>query len=222
MFYSAGLIDAIPASGLQHEYDARELSSTASFIDVVNNNDLPGNGDPSLVGSGIGGKQVVEYDGVGDFHHGVGAGMSTPGPYTFAFVIKTLSDVTSVQCVGGQSNVGSFRTDIESGSWKLVHGGVGSASGGTITTNTVYVGVQTYDGSTATLQIGTTDVVSTAIGALNRSDEMSLAATPEGAGSEAEIQMGHALFYNEYYDSAGRDDIIGGLEDEWGITSADG
>ena len=219
------VFDAMPDSGLQHEYDARVLSSATTFDDQIGDNDLPENGSPSLVSDGINGQQAVEYDGDTDFHGANDeSGLSTAGDYTFAFVINTLSDVSERQTIGGQTNQSGFRTSVSSGEWRAVHPGRFAENGGTVNTNEVYVGVQTYDSDNdaLTLQIGDSVVISHTGGAADRDDEMALGFDPDENSFEAEIYLGHALYYNEHYDADGRGGIVSALESSWGITSADG
>lgn len=208
----------IPDSGLLHEYDARELSSAGTFTDQQGNKDLSSNGSPSLLSSGIGGNQTVRYDGVDDEHvDGNSVTVGSGDEYTSVFVyqFQSLPGTTGALNNGTSGSNGYlFREESGSSQFNWTHTGVANNTGGTPDTS-AHIIVASYDGSTLFVDVDNSEIINTTSGINTPSGGYSLGS--ENGERYAEIDIGHHLHYDEYYDSSGRTDIYDALKLEWGL-----
>ena len=210
-------IVAIPDSGLEHEYDARELSSVSTFTDQVATNDLSESGDPILESDGINGQQTVLYDGEEDIHIGDSATVGSGGEYTFGLVVNPESTSGDNNLILNGSSSAGYRIQITDGDWQVIHEGEGSTSASGNPTTDPLVVVGSHDGSTVYVDHDKTEVINESLAFSSPSDD-DLVLGGRQSDRFAHAHIGHAAVYSEYYDSTERDELADALADSWGIS----
>ena len=213
--------DDIPDEGLLHEHDAREISDVDTWPDIAGDNDLSVDlGSPSVISDAINGQQAVEYD--DDSHSGDGFVGGDNDEYTLAFVLKPLSTSGDQRVIDNDLSPRAAVELSDGGVWGAVHPGVAKNTGGSYQVDEVYAGVQTYDGSNVILQVGNDVIINESVGTDSESDNYGFGAGVGGTSDrEANVQLGHGLSYDQFYDGSQRDDIITALESSWGFTTPD-
>jgi len=213
----------MPDNGLQHEYDSRQLTGfsqddvVTSFDDIVADNNLLASGEPTYQEDELEGSDAVQYNSIGDVHEGDGMDSGENSEYTIAFVVKP-TDVSNRERFNGVESDIRAGVGWDNGEWEAHHMGQIATTGGSISAGQAYAGVQTYDGSDKILQIGDDVIVNTSADIESGEDFIQIG---DAGGNEPNVIVGHTLFYDQFYDAEGRDDIISWLETSWGFDSPD-
>ena len=217
--------DDIPDSGLVHDYDVMEQSTsdTSVLVDQVGNLDLTGNA--SGVSSGINGNPSFEYDGLDDDHDTDNNGwvIGSGNEYTVAIVFEPLSfneDQTFFSNSTRDPNDDRLYNYREGSSqdhlW--VHAGEKAIGSGSLSAEpTITIG--SYDGSTLQVDVNNSNIIDESADIEGESgDERNASIGNEfGRDRYANMYFGRLLHYNEYYDSSSRSEIYSGLASQWGF-----
>ena len=213
-------IDAIPDSGLDHEYDLREESfsdqdTLSSLTDRTGSNNLSASGDPTAEIDGINGNQSVLLDGVDDEFSGGVHNLGSEDEYTVAFVFEMESfDTEASEYLVDNGGSYAFNQD-DSNEWQAVHLGIAAISGGSSDTDP-HIAVIAYDGDNWILEIDGVEVASDS-GVNIDSPSGDLIWGARSSGDNANVRLGHMLHYSQFYDGSGRSDIYNGLSSDWGF-----
>jgi len=220
----SNFLNAIPDSGLLHEWDTQALSATDgdtidSLPDQQGTLDLPASGAPSYETTTNISEPAVFYDGSDDRHSDSSFGGVEDGTITIAFVIEPLRTNTkeTFATVNHSGIVVDLRLD--NGVWNVTFPGIAENTGGTYAANSTYAGVFTYDGSTAILDIGDTTPINTSSNT-NTTISTEIQIGNDDGGRNANFHSHYASIYDDGKDNQTRQDIILGLESKFGFTSA--
>ena len=213
-------IDAIPESGLLHDYNVLDQSGSqgnivSTFTDSAGSNDLSGNG--TYQESQINGRDTILMDGVEDVFSGEPANFGPGNEYTYAGVCQFSSVDSGAAIFGNRGDEWAILSLEGTTEFEADHPGVTSPTGGTPDTS-AFRYVMTYDGSDSYLDINGTTVingVSQGFGSFS-SENLQLAGNGNGS-SLANVHLGRHLFYDEFYDATGRTEIDDALASEWGF-----
>lgn len=210
---------AIPDTQLDHFWYSKSVDSISPWQDEEGSLDASALGDPQLVSDGINSYQSARYDATDDRHEtGSAAPLGSGDEWTAVFVVEGVSssgDYTLVQ--DGTLGSDGYLVGFNSGVWQIAHNGVGNVEGGSPSTDP-QVGVATYDGSTAILDVNGTEVINSSIGAPNSpSGQVSIAGRADNSYL-LDGDLGAAGHEAAFADATRRDELTNLLADEFDIA----
>ena len=210
----------IPDSGLLHDYNALEESTTSTFEDRVGSNDLSANGDPTLISDGINGKQTIRLDGVDDSY--VGDGITQNGDYTTAGVIdfrETDNNQNILRNAGSSGYRFEGRASDGDDTWDWTANGIAVHRGSGVEHANPEIFVASYNDSSDNLilDINDIEVINTSANFDDVSSSDNIQVGEVGDVDFTEVDLGRLLFYEEFNDDEGRSEIHDALASEWGF-----
>lgn len=221
-FYSAGLIDAIPDSGLVHRYDATELSLNdgdlvSTWPDIEGADDLTAGTAPTYKTSIIGGNPVVRHDGVDDY---LSTSWSTTlsEPYMFFIVAKLQNAGSSNQEYlfdGTSAREHRFSADPSNDRYIIIQSGSLVNGGSTDGVDAIYTTTWRSGSSADEVRKNGTQIIS---GDSGNSDSNGLETRRGGTNDYGEWDIGEIIVYNTELSTSDRDSVESYLADKWGIT----
>jgi len=208
---------AIPDDGLVHEYDLQsegfaDGTTPSTLTDFAGSNDLSANGDPTAQDSIINGNPAIRFDGNGDAFVGNGFLRGSGEEFTTALVIRSPSSVSAGTFKSDNTNGARIETD--GSSWELDHSGNGGSSGGAAVSSTNFVLIESYDGSTAILDVNKTEVINFNVG-IRTNPSNSLLGAETTSSQFADFYVGHALQYNRAFNDTERNKLATALQLRW-------
>jgi len=205
--FGAGLGSAIPDSGLEHRYDAKEQTSAAPLIDQEGSNDLSASGSPQLQ-SNINGNNSIFTDGSNELYSGTQAPIGPNGEYTVAFVGRVL-DTGSFQYSFANGSVDGYAFAQDGSSWVVFQDN--NTSGGSQDTS-LHTFILTYDGSNTILEVDNSQVINTSsLGTPSPRDDLSIGGDVSQPRYQ-ELEFGEFLIYSVFKTSAERQGIYNYLQ----------
>lgn len=216
---------AIPDGGLQHEYDAREetyvdQSTGDSFSDIKGSNNLSAVNTPVYNSDGINAQAAFDYQPAdGDSHKGASPWQAgTNNEFTLAILYNARdnsNDDVGLVSTHDEGNGIDIRLEWSSNQYEVVfHGGDGIETGGTPSTSTE-IAILAYDGQDYYFEVDDSDIFGPITAGYSSSS--SGAATVGDVQNDYDGLVGHALYYNIFYNDEGRTNIHDGIRASWNL-----
>jgi hypothetical protein len=215
-------VNAIPDSGLLHQYDATKNSSITENGSVTQWNDLEGNEDlTGTVSGGLGsinGVQAILFDGVDDSMD-VDFSSAITQPFEIFTVSDPTDDGTQQNVFDGFANTVISRRLFDSNDTYRHNAGAnidgGSPTGGPEILSSV------FNGTSSLLRGDGTEILSGDAGA-NSLDGLTVGSRRSNAGNGIWFNgpIGEVLIYDPSASGYSRSDVEGYLSQKWGISLA--
>jgi hypothetical protein len=213
----------IPDSGLSHDYNALDLSGFSDGSTVSTLTDSAGSNDATGYGTfrqtGINSRQSVELDGTDD---NFVANANGSASYTFAAVVEFLSapseDETLFKNGANGGDNGLIARVGSSGGVEWIHAGevIVGEGGSLVQSPTIIVGAHDSSTTNTIVEQDNSEIINTTAAYAAADGDLYIGSDIGGA-SNANVYVGRYLYYDQYYDAAGRSDIYSGLAYEWGF-----
>jgi len=210
-----GVGDAIPDSGLLHEYDATSLSATdggtiSTFFDGAGSADLSATGAPTYQANALNGNPVVRYDGTDDFHHGdFTTAVSQPIEVFFVGQLLTLKQS---RLFDGNADEGFFANN-NTDDWAMFSGTL--LTDGPSDTNPHIFTIR-FDGANSQIRIDGIDQITGDAGVTNITG-FTIGAKPDGTVPTNQ-NVGEVRQHDPTVGGYSRTEIESALSEKWGIT----
>jgi len=207
--------NAIPDSGLLHNWDVQSQSSADPLVDQESNNDLTANFSASITSEGINSFDSIEIPTGGDFYEGGYIPVGGGGEYTIAFVGRWLgqSDFAYLYANGDLKSDGYALAANNSGPVIVQPGGGTSDSGGLDTS--LYIYIITYDGSTGLVERDGNTILSGSMPAPSLSSGSFSLGGDHIDDTGDGLELGQFLAYDEHKNSSERTEIRQYLKERW-------